>query len=334
MSDKKPSHPIRSIVTLVISVAIFVCAGWLFLNRQYAIDQVSVWAYQAPANIEAIEERVAFTDKGKFYFYATQPVVNDADGFNQNCPRQETGSPVLGCYAMGRIYVYDITNEQLDGMEEVTAAHEMLHAVWERQSESEKARIGALLETAYQTMGDAELKTRMDYYKRTEPGEFQNELHSILGTEMPNLGTELETYYAKYFKDRQVVLGLHAQYSSVFQGLQNQADALFLQLEALGTNIETRTTQYNSDIAQLSADIQAFNERATNGGFDSQVQFNRERAALVARTDTLGNERDAINADIETYKSKYDEYQTVASQIEILNKSIDSFTTLDPAPSL
>ena len=319
---------------LAFSAVIFVFAGWLLFNRQYATDQVTVWAYQPPTEIQTIEERVAFTDNGKFHFFATQPVISDADSFNKNCPRQETGNPVIGCYAMGRIYIYNITNQQLDGIEEVTAAHEMLHAVWERMSSDERKRVGNLLEAAYAKVGDAQLKERMDYYARTEPGQFHNELHSIFGTEVANLGDELETYYAQYFENRQTVLNLHQQYNSVLVGLRAQAETLATELQTLGGSIAASTNTYNTDIAQLSVDIQEFNSRASSNGFQSQAEFDRERAALVSRTNQLDQQRVTINNDIEAYNAKYDQYQVVAKQIELLNKSIDSIEALDPTPSL
>ncbi|MFZ2126601.1 MAG: hypothetical protein WAV04_03775 [Candidatus Microsaccharimonas sp.] len=334
MLAKKPSRYLGTITTVVLSITIFVFAGWLLLNRQYAADQVSVWAYNPPAEVQAIEDRVDFTDKGKFYFYATQPVIANAESFNESCPRQETGNPIIGCYAMGRIYVYNITNQQLDGIEEVTAAHEMLHAVWERMSTKDQEKVGKLLEEAYAKVGNAELKGRMDYYARTEPGQFHNELHSIFGTEVPNLGDDLEDYYAQYFNDRQAVLAYNEQYSSVFKGLAAQAETLASELGTLAASIGGRTEAFNAESAQLSADIQAFNDRAAANDFQSQAEFNRERAALVARTNQLDNERQAINADIVTYNEKYDQYVAVATQIELLNKSIDSIKALEPTPSL
>lgn len=334
MSAKKPSRYVGTVATIVFSLAIFIFAGWLLIHRQYATDQVSVWAYNPPSEVQAIEDRVDFTDKGKFYFYATQPVVADAEGFNMNCPRQETGNPILGCYTMGRIYVYDITNQQLDGIEEVTAAHEMLHAVWERMSQQEQERVGKLIEEAYTKLEDTALKDRMEYYARTEPGQFHNELHSILGTEVSNLGNELESYYAQYFNNRQMILAYNEQYNSVFNGLTTQAEALATELGALTASISARTENFNAESAQLSSDIEAFNARAAANGFQSQAEFNQERAALVARTNQLEYERQAINADIATYNEKYDQYVAIATQIELLNESIDSIKALEPTPSL
>jgi hypothetical protein len=334
MLDKKPSHRVGTIITVVLSAAIFVIAGWLCLNRQYAMDQVSVWAYQAPVEVQAIEERLELADKGRFYFYASHPEIADAESFNANCPRREIGSPILGCYGMGRMYIYDITNPKLAGIEEVTAAHEMLHAAWDRLSSDEQKRVSDLLEEVYADLAAGELKERMDYYARTEPGQLYNELHSIIGTEVTDIGEGLEAYYKQYFEDRTVILGFHAQYNSVFKSLQSQAETLYNELSELGVSITTRTTQYNADSAQLSNDIEDFNARANSNGFESLDQFYQERAALVARSNQLLNERDAINADISLYNSKYEQYQSVAIQIESLNKSIDSIEALDPSPTL
>src|SRR5690606_32509048 len=102
-----------------------------------------------------------------------------------------------------------VANAQLDGIKEVTAAHELLHAAWDRLSKSEQTRLGALLEEAYTKIGTDELEERMAYYERTQPGERANELHSIIGTEMADVGEELETYYKKYFIDRQQIVAFH-----------------------------------------------------------------------------------------------------------------------------
>jgi hypothetical protein len=333
MLDKKHSK-LKLIIAIAVSAMIFLFAGWLLFNQQHVKDQISIWAYTRTDEIKVIEERVDFSPQGSFYFLATQPVIADADDFNRDCPRQEPGSPILGCYALGRIHIYDITNEQLDGIEEVTAAHEMLHAVWERMDANERKRIGSLLRNEYANIADTELKERMDYYARTEPGEFENELHSIIGTEMSGISPELETYYARYFDDRQKVIDLHNKYDAVFKTLSTQSETLYAELVALGESIEARSAQYNIDVTQLSADIQSFNSRADSGSFSSLSEFNQERAALVARSNQVEADRLSIKADIAIYDQKYEQYQQLALQIESLNKSIDSVQDLQPAPSL
>ena len=335
MSDKKRSFR-GAILGGMLSIALFAIAGFLLFNQQYVKDQIIVWGYSPTSVVKSIEERIDLTTKGEFHFYATQPVVDGAEKFNQDCPRQETTSPILGCYTSDhRIYIYDITDVRLDGIEEVTAAHEMLHAVWARMSSSEQARIGALLRAEYQKhMTDANLVERMEYYQRTEPGQFENELHSILGTEERDVGSELNDYYAQYFNDRQKVVDLHDKYDTVFEDIRLKSNTLYDELKSLGENIEARTTQYNADVQQLSSDIDTFNNRANSGDFSSINEFNRERAALVVRSNQIDDMRASISADIDVYNEKYKDYQLLISQLEVLNKSIDSIKDLQPTPSV
>lgn len=334
MSDKKHSSK-RTLVGGVFSILILGFAFFLLFNQQYVKDQISVWSYKPTTTIQSLERNIGFTTKGTFYFYAQRPEIDGSDGFNKNCQRQEVGNPILGCYLSNRIYVFDVTNAQLNGIEEVTAAHETLHAVWERMSESEKTKVSTLLEAEYAKLSNnTDLTLRMDYYKRTEPGQFDNELHSIFGTEIPNLSPELEAHYKQYFNDRQKIVEYHAKYAAVFTGLKNQSDTLYGELTTLAASITARSSTYNADSAQLSADITSFNTRANNGDFSSMSEFNAQRAVLIARSHRLDMDRTSISNDITAYNAKYAEYQKVSSAIEALNKSIDSIKDLQPAPSV
>ncbi len=316
----------------IFSLIMFGLAAFLILNRQYIYDQWNVWHYQPSSTINTISQRAGLSDKGKFYLAASDAVVEDAAQFNKDCVRQEAKNPILGCYTNSHIYIYNVTSSELDGIEEVTAAHEMLHAAWDRLSSSEKTRIGNMLDAEYAKIATPELKARMDYYNRNEAGERQNELHSILGTEFGNLTPALESYYSQYFTDRAKVVALHDKYESVFTQLTTQADTLYNQLIDLGKKITAKSAAYNADAAALSAAIQDFNRRAQAGSFTSTVQFNSERAALLARTAALEAERTSLNAQISSYNDMYAKYQALTVRTQQLNNSIDS--TVAPAPSL
>ena len=323
-----------SLIAFILSGLFIAAAGWIFFNRQYALDQLSVWSYTPSSAVQAIDQKVKLTSKGQFIFYATKPAVETQATFNKECPRQEAGSPILGCYTNDdHIYIYNLTNQKLAGIEEVTATHEMLHAVWYRTSAADKATLETELRAAYAKINDADIKQRMEYYQRTEPGEFANELHSILGTEVSSLGEPLESYYSKYF-DRSAVLALHAQYKAVYTALYNRADTLYSQMDSLASSIQTRSAAYESAVKQYISDVNSFNAKATSGGFSSQSQFNTTRAELVARSSALDAERQSINTDIATYNNYYNEYQDIAKQIEVLNQSLDSFNQVQQAPSV
>lgn len=332
MSNTKHSRT-RSLLAFLVSIVLVAVASLLFFNRQLVVDTLAVWSYEPTPAMVTITERVGFTEAGERIFYATKPALESADGFNTACPRQETASPILGCYASDAIYIYDITNKELDGMEEVTAAHEMLHAVWTRTSASDKEKLETQLRAAYEALDDESIKNRMEYYNRTEPTELTNELHSILGTEVPNLGDSLEAYYAQFFT-RSKVLALHNQYNSVYTSLQGRATTLYDTMNTLSTSIQSRSEQYDRNMNQLSADVGTFNARAANGSFASQAQFNNERAELLRRTEELETERTALNTDIDTYNRYFAEYEEIAKKLDLLNSSIDSFNKFEQVPAV
>ncbi len=325
---------IGAIVSVTISLLLVAGAAWLYLNRQFVADQVTVWSFEPSMAVESIEKRIKLTDEGRFYFYVTQPVVVPADDFNVDCPRQEKDSPILGCYTQGKMFIYDIKNTELDGVKEVTAAHEMLHAVWERMSSSEQERLGTMLLAAYEQNRGDEIVSRMAYYERTQPGEFINELHSILPTEFRTLSPELEAYYARFFQDRQLVVLLNEQYSAVFRSIVDKIDALYAVITPLGEQIEIDRATYNSSVTTLDRDITSFNQRASAGSFSSMSQFNSERASLIGRSNSLESFSVRLGADIDRYNSLLKEYEALAARLESLNRSIDSISDLQQAPRL
>jgi hypothetical protein len=322
-----------SVAALVITLVSVGVALLLLMNRQVIIDRVTVWQYEPSAQVQSFATRAGMSDTGEFYFFASRPLLNNQQEFNKNCPNSEPQTAILGCYAAQRIYIYDVPTGKLKGIRTVTAAHEMLHAVYERFDENERQRINSLLETEYNKLkSDTKLAERMAYYAKTEPGERSNELFAIIGTEVPEIGSELEAYYRHYFDDRQKVVSLHAGYQSVFNQLQTRAEQLKKQLDSLRVSIEQNSDAYNDQVTQLNGDILSFNERADNEGFESQSEFDQERSSLLARADQLDAYRNRINDDIAEFDALQDELASIASQSDALNRSINS--SLAPAPSL
>jgi hypothetical protein len=334
MSNKRPK--LLGTIIGVISAAIFIVAAtWAVFNRQYVLDQITVWSYEPSSAIASINQRSGFSDKGTFYFYTSQPVLESASDFNNSCQRQEANSAILGCYTNKRIFLYDVTNQQLDGVEEVTAAHEMLHAVWQRMGDSEKQIVSNELEEAFAKINNPKLNERMAYYDRTEPGERTNELHSILATEYRNLGSTLEAHYAKYFSDRNKIIDLHDAYQAVFDDLKKQSDALEAEMETIRTSINTKTDQYNTEAASISSDVTALNNSLSSVDVTSQSEvnaYNARRQALINRANALETVRRQINALTDTYNDKIAAYNKLVVSTNELNKSLDS--TLAPAPTL
>ncbi len=304
------------IVSLVILAVVAVGSYLAVDNRQHLSDQWTVWNYEVSPVVQGYIDRTTMTDHGAFLFKASTPVVAGADGFNAVCSNLEEGTGVLGCYRTGdkTITLFDITDERLDGKEEVVAAHEMLHAAWDRMTLDEQRELEVLLEAeAAKLTGDTHFMERMELYARAQPGTRVNELHSIIGTEYPGLAPELEEYYAQYFSDRSALVTLHTASNTVFLELEAQSASLVSELDSLHAGIDADNEAYNSGYDQLNDDIAAFNVRAEQpGAFASEEAFNDERAALIARRDAL----DALLVDLQ---ARQDDYNEKVKQLEAIN---------------
>ena len=323
----------KSLLLAVINLCIIVCVVVaVILNRQYIIDKYNAWEFKPSPEIAQIANDVGLNENGRFYYFASRPELDFAKEFNGECRSREQGNAILGCYKNQRIYIYNVNDERLNGLKEVTAAHEMLHAAYERLPESDKKAVNALLEKEYRKNSDAEFSKRMDYYKRNQPGEEYNELHSIIGTEFADISPQLEDYYKRYFNNRSQVVALHSKYSDKFKELKQGSASLRKELENLSISINNASLKYNKDISNLNSEINTFNSRAKNGDFSSQEDFLNERRYLIKSTRKLEQDRANINRCIGQYESKRIEYNKLVDESNSMYKAMDS--TLAPTPSI
>lgn len=312
----------RAMVTSGLStvLAISVVFGGLYLvqHPQPIIDQVTVWQYEPTPVVEGHVERLGLTEHGRFLYYASKPSIESSMAFAESCPAHEgeEGFGILGCYlpANKTIYLYDVTDERLDGTEEITAAHEMLHAAWDRMGDDEQSRLGALLEAEYEKhSSNAAFSERMAIYARIEPGEHANELHSILGTEVAELGSELEEYYSRYFTDRAAVAALHASANAVFVELKARTDQLVAEMDALRADIEADYARYTASTDALNRDVEDFNSRAQANGPEEFRRLQEEREELMRRKADL----DSLYASIQ---ERSDQFDAMMIELEGLNE--------------
>lgn len=317
-------------VILGVCLLLVACV-WIF--RQTILDYSRAFQYQPSSAVASIVQRTAMSDQGRFLFYASNPEILGSPQFTTECPiKTEKTSTILGCYAAQRIYVYDVINSELDGIKDVTAAHEMLHAAYERLSGPERARVDRLTETEYNRLkSDQAFAARVKLYDTIEPDQRANELHSIIGTEIGTVSQELEQYYGRYFKDRSKVVELQRKYSTVFAELKQKSDALVAYLNDLANKINAEKAEYNTRVDALNLKVSRFNADAKAGDLTTQ-QFVSQRRALLAESDELEALRTTINDRVTQYESKKSEYLAIAAHTDELNRSIDS--KLAPVPAL
>ncbi len=314
----------RSVRVLIVIVLASASLFFVFSNQHGIRDYFAAQKYKPDAEISKIENRIKPTTTAKTVFYASNPNVENSEEFNQNCKNHEEGSAILGCYKSGEIHIYDVKNSKLNGIKDVTAAHELLHAIWERMSLSERDKIGKLLNAEYDRVKDADFEKLMQSYDRTEPGERINELHSLIGTEQLEISKELEDHYAKFFENRKAIAQIYQSYSKNFKDLRIREKTLTNELEKIKSEIEQLTKKYSEELEYLNTDIAEFNSDAKNGAYKTQAEFNADRAKLLRRIRNLETSRLKINDLVNSYNSKINELNEVSVQQNELYKSINS----------
>jgi chromosome segregation ATPase len=228
---------------------------------------------------------------------------------------------ILGCYANGRIHVFNVRDERIADAKYVTSAHEMLHAAYVRLSKDERKRVGWLLDEAYQYASkNEELREVMDEYSRVEPDQRYNELHSILGTEYAELSPELEKYYSRYFIDRRKIVDMAVKYRKVFKNLEAGQAVLKVKLDRLAVEIEADASLFDTMISWLNRDIDNFNAKT----FNSRSEFNAEREALIEKQSEIKRLRAQIEANILQHDELVKEYNSLGGKINQLNYQLDS----------
>ncbi|GFH43357.1 hypothetical protein Hs30E_19080 [Lactococcus hodotermopsidis] len=274
--------------------------------------------------IVQIADKIDFTQKGRDIFYTAKPEILDAEAFNENAPINFDSRATLGYYQYSKIFVYNIQKPELEGIVEVTAAHEALHAVWEALTSSEREKIGKLLEENYEKVKTDELEALMADYEKSEPGERENELHSILGTTYGNLSPALEKYYTKYFKNRGKIVQMSDNYQAKFDELEKKSEELSNELTRLKAEIDIEMPQYDADLATMDSEIETFNYHADNYYYSNEADFYADRDILQQKVAELDARCDAINAKVADFNAKNEELNQIALRATELYDSINS----------
>lgn len=303
----------------------------LNIYRQDLYDWWRLRGYRPSPAISLLASRDTMTAFASRIYYVNHPELLSKAAFRQSCPAgsQREQTIVLGCYQSGQsgIFLLDVTDPRLQGVEEVTAAHEMLHAAYDRLSSKERAVIdGQLLDFYNRGLSDSRIRSTIEAYRKTEPNDLTNEMHSVFGTEVGQLPPPLEQYYKRYFTDRSAVVKASQNYQAEFTSrqvrvqqydrrlanLKNQIDSLESELKSLQSAIQSRQTEmqalrtsdpagYNSQVPAYNAQVDRFNNGVSRlrNLIDEYNKLVSERNSVALEENELAN---ALNANVQQIK--------------------------------
>jgi len=284
-------------------------------------DRYIIWRNPPTPAVAALADKTDMSSLGRRIFFASMPSIDNAEDFNKNCSGIETTMIILGCYANGRIHIFNVRDERIADAKYVTSAHEMLHAAYVRLPKDTRMMVNRLLEEAYDYASrNDEIRELIAEYARVEPEQRHNELHSILGTEYAELFPELEKYYARYFIDRHKIVDMAVQYRKVFKNLESEQARLKVRLDRIAAEIEADTSLFDTMIVWLNADVESFN----TSKFYSRSEFNAEREILLEKQRELNELKEQIEANIAQHNKWVEEYNNLGGKIGQLNFQLDS----------
>jgi hypothetical protein len=301
--------------SVVVLLVLVVAAGALLWQRRAVLDYIQLANYQAPSQVAALSTDTTMTSYAQHVFYVNHPAIQDKSAFNTSCKSYGEQTIVLGCYHSDQrgIYVYAVNDPRLQGVEQVTAAHEMLHAVYDRLSSSERTNVDKMLVDYYNhDLHDQRILDTIASYKKTEPNDVVNEMHSVFGTEASNLPAPLEAYYKRYFTDRAKVVADANNYQAEFTSREQTVADDDQQLKAQKAQIEANQQELATQQAALQAQQAAMNAQKANGdtaGYNASVApYNAavnaynglvtQTSALIASYNQLVTQRNALALEV------------------------------------
>jgi len=317
---RRSFRPLR----LLVSLAILGSIVFAVFNWQNIYDWQRLRGWDPPAKIAQLATDATMDAKARRLFYVQHPELNDKSSFNKNCTKSEQ-TIVLGCYINRQgIFLLNVTDQRLNGVEQVTAAHEMLHAAYDRLSTAERAKINDLLNQTYSKVSDKRIIETVDAYKK-DGAEVSNELHSILGTEVRSLPPALETYYKKYFTNRVKVVSYSEQYQKAFSDNKAQADNIYNQIKTIEDQLNKLSDQIQSSESNLNSEYQSLqNDRDTTAditGFNNRVD--KYNSGVISLRNLINRYNSLANKHNDLLK----QYNLVALEETELLKAIDTRST-------
>lgn len=318
----------KRIVSFALSLVILAAPLVAWAQRDYLFDTWRLHNYQPSTEIVHLADATTMTPDARHLFYVYHPLLEDKTSFGNHCGNGEQ-TIVLGCYILHKgIYLYNVPDERLNGVKEVTAAHEMLHGQYDRLSSGDRKKVDAMTAEALKSITDERLLQTIDSYRKKDATIVPNELHSILGTEVRNLPPDLEAYYKRYFTNRSAIVDFADSYKGEFTSreqrvndLDKQLANLKSQIDNLNTSLEsqqnTLKSQYNNlQQEKRSGEIAAYNQAvpAYNLAVQSyNADVNKQRS-LVTQYNNLVEERNSLAVEENQLIKALDSRETIQTQ--------------------
>lgn len=259
------------------------------------------------------------TDSQMMTVCASNTAANNANGFiEQGCYVPNSTDPTTG-----KIYIRKMPSD-FQTMEATTAAYELLHPIYISLIQSGSSTLDSVIESNFKTNEDTNLDTQVANFAKTESNYRDLELFSILGTEYPNISSDLKAYYSPYFNDDLfTVVNLNQHAFDKFTAIENN----LTQLEATIKSYDDQANQAYSlaDTAYYNSTTWAAvgNSYENNRNYNIYIQyFNNYKQELVAENIAIDQYNQLLNRT-NVLITEYEGTQPVNTTQNVQGKTIN-----------
>lgn len=316
---KKSSKVFNILRGVLIAILVLECFDFFG-----GYDYIKAATYTPSSEMSSIITSLDLTDRGERILKAASPNLESSDEFNEKCDSNDYEIYVLGCYQTGDdiIHLYNVTEDELDGVRESTTAHELLHAVYKRLPFWERNSLNDQLKNYYNSLrDDDDIKKSMALY---DNNDFYDELHSRLGTEVKDLPYELEKHYEAIFKDQDKIVDFYEKYSGTFKKYEEETKKLGEKIEKLKAEIDAETKRLVEVADNLNAKIADYNNRVDKKNYTSIDAVIKEGNDLRAEVNKTNSDYDKLNEVIKEYNGLIAEYNNSVIRTNQIYDSINS----------
>ncbi len=296
----------------------------IYLYRFTIYDDVKLINYHPSQAISKLATQDTMTSYARTIFYINSPTLLSQSLFAKQCPNSDIKQMVvLGCYHgnEGGIYILSVNDPTLYGIEQVTAAHEMLHGIYDRLSSSAKSNLDAMLENYYlHGLTDPRIKKEIALYQKTEPGAVLNEMNSTFGTECPTLPAALNKYYSQFFTNRQVIVKYEQSYQNALTSRETAVSNYDSQLSSLNNQINSLEATLQIEKYNLNNSLNNLHTLATT----NPVSYQQQALLYNQQVNSFNSQIYQLQSLINQYNQIIVARNKVATQLDSLESQISS----------
>lgn len=330
----------RSSTRLLLAVPL-VMVGAAYALASSDIGFLQTTYEPSSPEIEALALATTMTPDAQQVFYQQDPKIAPKSQFHSLCSKVHRNleeTVLLGCFTSnghrGNIIIQSVTDHRLEGTMEVVAAHELLHAVYQKLSRREREELAPRLVKAAEQVDDSFLLPIIEGYQKGNRRIYHNELHSYLGTELEDLGDpKLEQHYQKYFSDRQQVVALSKQSRSTLTKLDSQADQLVSEIDQLEINLqqeETTLKTMSDDLDYQARRLDNFKSELLGLRRQTEASLSNGDSSLVSQFE---REQEQFNSEVREYNYQVESHRNRVAEFnqdfEIYQQKIQTYNQLN-----